>query len=351
MIILPKSDTSAFVADTKALGLDSEEFSQICEKSLTWRGKDSLSRTWLQRWKRVTWMQPLSSRTLKPSLTESFVEKWTSSLGDSRASLSAKLESVKQLMTHDTSSLSSQMESENANPQLSFSKMWKGYSVAEQETENQFSNMSSEHWKDLGYRATAGIFSAREVGAPHQRKRVFILGVADCDNGLGNRSELEICTRRDAVIVSSEELADRASKRGTAGLPKPQQREEGQPEKLDHCCRGERWPARPSELQHEWEEPRVVADTQSQQSASGNHGSESGATCKPREGEPRGRCSGSLRESNGQAESRLGRATDAASSWVDPTANRVDRLRLLGNGVVPATAAKAFVTLLQRLNP
>ena len=28
----------------------------------------------------------------------------------------------------------------------------------------------------LGYRATAGVFSAREIGAPHQRKRVFILG-------------------------------------------------------------------------------------------------------------------------------------------------------------------------------
>jgi hypothetical protein len=27
----------------------------------------------------------------------------------------------------------------------------------------------------------------------------------------------------------------------------------------------------------------------------------------------------------------------------------VDRLRLLGNGVVPATAAKAFVTLLNRI--
>jgi hypothetical protein len=27
----------------------------------------------------------------------------------------------------------------------------------------------------------------------------------------------------------------------------------------------------------------------------------------------------------------------------------VDRLRLLGNAVVPATAAKAFVTLIQRL--
>jgi len=60
----------------------------------------------------------------------------------------------------------------------------------------------------LGYRATAGVFSAAEVGAPHQRKRVFILGMADSNNGLGNRSELEICTRGDAVIVSSAELAD-----------------------------------------------------------------------------------------------------------------------------------------------
>jgi len=31
----------------------------------------------------------------------------------------------------------------------------------------------------LGYRATAGVFSAAEVGASHQRKRVFILGVAN----------------------------------------------------------------------------------------------------------------------------------------------------------------------------
>jgi len=49
-----------------------------------------------------------------------------------------------------------------------------------------------------------------------------------------------------------------------------------------------------------------------------------------------------LRESNGQAEPKLGRASNGSSS-------RVDRLRLLGNGVVPATAAKAFITLIQRL--
>jgi hypothetical protein len=38
----------------------------------------------------------------------------------------------------------------------------------------------------------------------------------------------------------------------------------------------------------------------------------------------------------------LGRATNGAS-------DRVDRLRLLGNGVVPATAEKAFTVLLQRV--
>ena len=148
MWILPKQlHTSAFVADTKALGLDSEDFSQICEKSLTWRGKDSLSRTWLQRWNRENWMQHLCSRTLRPSLTESFVDAWISSLEDSRVSHSQLLESVKQQRTQDTSSPTLQTESESADQQLSFSKMWKGYSVAEQETENQFSNMSSEHWK------------------------------------------------------------------------------------------------------------------------------------------------------------------------------------------------------------
>jgi len=148
MWILPKQlHTSAFVADTKALGLDSEEFSQICEKSLTWRGKDSLSQTWLQRWKRENWMQHLCSRTLRPSLTQGFVTKWISSLGDSRASLSQVLENVKQQKTQDTSSLSSQTESETVNLELSFSKTWKESSPQKPQTENQFSNMSSEHWK------------------------------------------------------------------------------------------------------------------------------------------------------------------------------------------------------------
>ena len=149
MWILPKQlHTSASVADTKALGLDSEEFSQICEKSLTWRGKDSLSRTWLKRWKRESWMQHLCSRTLKPSHTESFVDAWTSSLADSRANHSALLESVQALKTQGISSRTLGTELERANLELFSSKMLKELSQARPPMESRFSSMSSENWKD-----------------------------------------------------------------------------------------------------------------------------------------------------------------------------------------------------------
>lgn len=92
-------------------------------------------------------MQHLSSRTLKPSRTQSFVDAWTSSLEDSRANLSATLESVKQLKILGISSHSSETEFESADPELFSSKMLKESSPQKQETENQFSNMSSEVWK------------------------------------------------------------------------------------------------------------------------------------------------------------------------------------------------------------
>jgi hypothetical protein len=148
MWILPKQlITSASALATKESEADSQEFSQICATSLTWRGKDSLPQTWLRRWKREPWLQHLSIRTLRPSHSQSFVDAWTSSLVDSRASPSVMQECVKQLRIRDTSSRTSQPELESANQQLSFSKTSKEFLAAEQETENLFSNMSSERWK------------------------------------------------------------------------------------------------------------------------------------------------------------------------------------------------------------
>jgi len=93
-------------------------------------------------------MQHLCSRTLKPSHTESFVDSWTSFPEDSRVSHSQLLESVKLLKTPDTSSPTSQTELESANLELFSSKTYKESSAARQETESQFSNMSSESWKE-----------------------------------------------------------------------------------------------------------------------------------------------------------------------------------------------------------
>ena len=300
----------------------------------------------------------------------------------------------------------------------------------------------------LGYRATAGVFSAAEVGAPHQRKRVFILAysatvgiqrsgrpnkegsshtIEGCGDGasstreeLGNtehngcaaqqelrgdeeasdqwRKEESSKTREsegasrpiDVPSVQgctegskSEELAHPHSSESSKGrgdngevpevssvkradlgpsLPRGEGDQRNselahptsrQPRQSQAWNRGQdtsggsedtQWPARPSEPQHDWEEPRVtaVAGTKSQQSSSSNHRGESGATGEQEKGELGRGDSGSLRQGTGQAELGLGRATNGS-------ANRVDRLRLLGNGVVPATAAKAFVTLINRI--
>ena len=103
MWIIPKQlHTSAYVADMEALGLDSSEFCQLSETSLMWRSKPSLSRTWSQRWKRVSWMRALSGRTLKHSISRSFAERWTSSLEATLASPSASQENDLENKIHDT---------------------------------------------------------------------------------------------------------------------------------------------------------------------------------------------------------------------------------------------------------
>lgn len=147
MWILPKQlHTSAFVADTKALGLDSENFSQLCVKSLTWRGKHSVRRTWLQRWKKVSWMRRLSTRTLKPSLTTNFVDAWTSSLEGSLVSPSVLLELRKASMTRVTCSLPLPLESSSANLGLFSSKTLRELYRKRPMLESRFSDMSSELW-------------------------------------------------------------------------------------------------------------------------------------------------------------------------------------------------------------
>ena len=213
----------------------------------------------------------------------------------------------------------------------------------------------------MGYEYTAGLFSAEEVGASHRRKRLFWLAV------------------------------DNFCREGLEGLKWNGNNPQRWPEQI-------RPVAAPGFCQHEWEEPRTVADADSntggkaagaEQQAEGTRKpsqmGDTGGTEPERipdeewpsvsevgdasemadtgERDKQRRAARSGRRQRGevdaaagneakqrQTKSELGGTTDGAGCWPDATANRVDRLRLLGNGVVPQTAAKAWVTLWERLN-
>ena len=101
MWIIPKT-LSAFVQDTEGLNLDLDERAWMLEQSAMWRSKPSSKQTWLRRLKKDAWMTRLSTRILKPSLHESFEEKYTASLEDIPVSPSVAQESEKERKTQDT---------------------------------------------------------------------------------------------------------------------------------------------------------------------------------------------------------------------------------------------------------
>jgi len=167
-----------------------------------------------------------------------------------------------------------------------------------------------------GYSCSWGTFSAAEVGAPHLRKRIFILAkLGDSkDSGRegGNLGQKEGQLR--GAGSSATQLGNTKHDGSfTGGYIKDEQ---GGRHKEVEAMQFERpsYPSRYGEEQRDWEEPRVV----------------------------------SYREV--QTQPKLGGAVDGVACGIDPTANRVDRLRLLGNGVVPDTCALAVRTLFKQLN-
>jgi DNA (cytosine-5)-methyltransferase 1 len=209
-----------------------------------------------------------------------------------------------------------------------------------------------EELEGLGYRTAWGIFSAAEVGAPHQRKRVFIMAHRKGEGLEGHRGLLARCSEPRWHAPQSQGQIDG----GDSG--------------------GDAWPSRPGEPQYWWEPPRVVADTgrdqRERRSAVGEVSCEhDGAQGAGEESDCRGQDeAGEWEESESggigsepavgdterrQAEPEVGGGVDGPADWVGygelcvSSDNRTDELRMLGNGVVPATAARAFVTLMEEL--
>jgi hypothetical protein len=123
MWIVPKT-LSAFVPDTEGLNLDLEERAWMLESSAMWRSKPSSKQTWLRRLKKDEWMTRLSTRILKPSLHESFEEKYTDSLEDIHVSHSVAQGSEKEKKTqgtygHTSESMSGQLDLFGASLKMS----------------------------------------------------------------------------------------------------------------------------------------------------------------------------------------------------------------------------------------
>ena len=221
--------------------------------------------------------------------------------------------------------------------------------------------------EELGYTTAWGIFSAAEVGAPHQRKRVFILAYR-------NDQRLEGHWR----YVAEHDSQGR--------------------QKAD----GHAWPSRPGQPQHGWEPPRVVANSKGDSRGAGlehangdgrqrdvpgdeaeqdSNGQNNGISSETnsmgnaadarRQGsgrpndsgwnvqrfaEPDGsRANWGMEPKQRQTQPALGGDADGFANRLDDAElciscdNRTDELRLLGNGVVPATAELAFKTLMKQI--
>ena len=312
--------------------------------------------------------------------------------------------------------------------------------------------------EELGYKVSWGIFSASEVGAPHQRKRVFILAYR---NG-GRWGQLH--QSFGSISQPNEGCGQWPSRPGDVGDTKdkdgtesrlPLRQGQGESGGAGGCGgTWSIWPSRPGEQQFAWEPPRVVG-TETMGNATGKRsrtfGAEpagqqrktsvasAGVAMGNAEGErPRkkrrlqsespirpagdGKTMGNAaqRENNGreprdmEGEAGKGRCGDHAadgagengglsyslkcrsdgwtngiSGWIgEPSEdeatdgrrdecetqpplgrdadgpaggmgyaelcvtcdNRTDELRLLGNGVVPATAQRAWETLISQIN-
>lgn len=237
--------------------------------------------------------------------------------------------------------------------------------------------------ESLHYRVAAGIFSASEVGAPHQRKRVFIMAVA---SGFRSAPGLSGSFPRDEGQSGESndggcEVMANASSQGPQRHWGKRGHEEGgsQVQVIRSGCSA--WPSRPGERQYGWEPPRVVGNTgcerqeERQVEAGGSEQSDEvrdmadsgfiGSDRRPdgscgwsrESGEAGVDATGCGSEGDGmrQAQPPLGRDFNRSSSGLDYAElcvscdNRTDELRLLGNGVVPATAERAFRTLIKEL--
>jgi len=122
MWIIPKT-LSQYAPATPGLSLESSEQAWMLEQSVTWRSKFMSRQYWSKRWRKGDYVRHLCGLMLKPSLHQSFVEKYTASLPDIPVSRSVARASEKARMTQDTYGHISEATSGQLDLFGAFSKM------------------------------------------------------------------------------------------------------------------------------------------------------------------------------------------------------------------------------------
>jgi DNA (cytosine-5)-methyltransferase 1 len=179
-----------------------------------------------------------------------------------------------------------------------------------------------------GYEVESLIIPACGVDAPHRRNRVWIIAraesLADSKNTewrprLLGESDKTIWASRDNELAGSRKNVADCIGEGLEGHARNEREGEGR-EKSDGSIGEESLSAREN-----------VADTEGEQSSSNNHRGKQREACESQQSQFGGSDCWRLRESNWTIEPELGRVAHGIP-------NRVDRLKGLGNAIVPQVA-------------
>ena len=218
----------------------------------------------------------------------------------------------------------------------------------------------------MGYSTETGLFSASEVGASHQRQRFFIL--AHRDGGQHEFAKQEVRSGRRTVNNGNGNVADaeqsRITGRNLGGLGAPGRQTVQQPDQQNA-------PDKPSDRDTNVADADEFSGRRSAERRNGHLHSverespqkgqvgadrehrvvESGGSAIPLFAPFRNDAAGwsRLLSSMPQAEPAFCGASHGSSNGFFLNEDRVDRLRSLGNMVVPLTGALAFATLSRRV--